>query len=153
MPALEPGVFTELFTKLGAQVAARAAEALEAAAVIVEDRAINLVSARSHAHGTPTTASQGGPPAMISGTLAKSITHSRPEIGPAEIKVRIGMEPGNFAPYYSRTPSSMYAKYLETGVAGRYNRNASYPFLKNAFGRAHEAVKVTFKATFSRPWL
>jgi hypothetical protein len=153
VPALEPGVFSDLFTKLAAQVAARATEALEAASTLVEERAIQSVSARNHPRLTPTTASPGGPPAMISGTLAKSISHSRPEIKMGTIEIKIGMEAGHYAPYYRATASSLYAQYLETGVAGRGGR-AHYPFLRDAFEKtAHPAVLVTFKVAFSRPWL
>jgi hypothetical protein len=149
---LAPGVFSTLFAQLASQVTVRAGEALEAAAELVEERARQSVSARSHPLRTKTTAARGGPPAMISGTLAQSIGHSAPEAGFDGITIKVGMIAGKTPPYSSRTPSSLYAKYLEIDGAGK--SRVKYPFLRDAYEKtAHPAVLATFKAAFSRPWI
>jgi hypothetical protein len=151
MPELAPGMFTELFAKLGDQVIGKSMMAIEAAATAVKDRAKQSVSQQSHPYGTKTPASPGGPPAMISGTLAGSIGQSAVELGFGSLSVKVGMIPGNF-PYYSgRTPSSLYAKYLETTGAGR--SGVRYPFLADALHDVgKDAATAAFRAAFSGGW-
>lgn len=149
---LEPGVFTALFAKLAAEAELRAAPALVEVGRLVEDRAIQSVSARTHAYRTLTPASRGGPPASISGTLAKSITHTMPALGPAGWEMKVGTAAGMYPPYgSSRTPSSLYGHYLETAGAGR--SHARYPFLGPAFHAvAVEGAYVVFKTAFATGW-
>ncbi len=151
MPELRPGVFTELFASLAAQASAKAAAALEAAAAAVRDLAVQKVSQQSHPYGTKTPARPGGPPAMISGTLARSIGQSAPQLGFGTVSIQVGMIPGNFPFYSSRTPSSLYAKYLATTGAGR--SGVRYPFLADALHEAgKDAATAAFRAAFSGNW-
>lgn len=148
---LVPGVFTELFAALSAQVEARSAVALSAVGQLVHERAVQSVSARTHPYRTKTPATRGGPPASISGTLARSLAVSPPTLGPMGWEVKVGTAAGMTPPYSSRTPSSKYGHYLETAGAGR--SHVKYPFLAAAFHTtALAGAYVTFKATFAFGW-
>lgn len=149
---LAPGVLAGMLGKLSAKVEVRAPLALTEVAKLIEDRAIQSVAARTHSYRTPTPASRGGPPASISGTLAKSITHTTVKPGVAGWEIRVGLASGMYPPYRSRTSSSMYGKYLETSGAGR--SHVRYPFLLPAFHAValHGAYAV-FKAAFAGSWL
>lgn len=145
---LAPGVFTEVFARLSVQVEARSAVALTAVAKLVHERAVQSVSARTHPYRTKTPASRGGPPASISGTLARSLTCTSPILGPQGWEIKVGTAAGMTPPYSSRTTSSKYGHYLETSGAGR--SHVRYPFLAAAFhATALEGAYVTFKATFA----
>lgn len=148
---LTPGVFTELFARLSVEAEARAAVALTAVAKLVQDRAVQSVAARTHPHRTKTPANRGGPPASVSGTLARSLTYTPPIGGPQGWEIKVGTAAGVTPPYSSRTPSSKYGMYLETSGAGR--SHVRYPFLAGAFhATALEGAYVTFKATFASGW-
>ncbi len=148
---LLPGVFTTLFARLGAEAEARAGMALEAVGDLVHDRAVQVVSARSHAYRTPTPARRGGPPASISGTLAKSLTRTPAVPGVLGWEVKVGTAAGMFPAYSSRTPSSLYGLYLETSGAGR--SHIRYPFLADSLHKVGEPAAITvFKTLFASGW-
>ncbi len=148
---LEPGVFTKLFAELAVQAEAKATAAITAAAVLVQERAIQSVSARTHTRRSKTPARPGGPPAMVSGTLAKSITHSTAVSESGGIQIKVGMSSALTAPY-SKTRASLVAKYLEIDGAGK--SRVKYPFLGPAFEQtAHAAMETTFRAVFSTGWV
>lgn len=141
---LRPGVFEQIFTRLAARSVATGAAAMTSLALAVEVRAKQNLGRASHPYGTPTPAAPGGPPALVSGTLRRSVTHSRPSPMPGGIEVRVGLGAG-FYPAYARrgrsrrgggrgmrTPSSRYGLYLETGL----RNGARYPFLRSAFREA-----------------
>ncbi|MFD9564341.1 hypothetical protein [Streptomyces sp. NPDC059994] len=94
----------------------------------IERQAKINASVGAHKRGTPTPASPGTGPAVISGTLRRSITHSPivPLAGGWETKVGTGV---GINPPYGRTPASKYGLYLETGL----KNGATYPFLQPAF--------------------
>jgi hypothetical protein len=95
------------------------------------DKAQENLSQSSHAHGTHTPASPGGPPARISGTLRNSVGYTRPKLAVGGWEVRVGIDPGHTPPYggHHRTSSDQYGRYLETGL----RNGATYPWLKPAF--------------------
>lgn len=128
---LRPGVFEALFTRLTARTAAAGAAALTSLALAVEREAKANLGRSSHPYGTRTPATPGGPPSLISGTLRRSVTHTRPTVTAAGAEVRVGVAAG-FYPRYGRgkrTSSSRYGLYLETGLRG----GQTYPFLRPAF--------------------
>lgn len=148
VPELRPGEFTAIFAKLSAEGEIRGRIALEPLANAVEKQAKINASSGRHAYGTPTPAHPGSGPAVISGNLRRSITHSPiVQVGTGwETKVGTGV---GFTPPYGRTPANRYGFYLETGL-----RNGSkYPFLVPAF---HFAVRIAaptiYAAAYGTGW-
>lgn len=127
---LRPGVFAKLFAGLDAEAKARAKVGLTQLALTVEKQAKINARVGSHKYGTPTPAKPGTGPAVISGTLRRSITHTTVKWSGSGWETRVGMGAGLYPPYGSkRTASSKYALYLETGL----KNGAKYPFLRPAF--------------------
>lgn len=128
----KPGAWTAVFSRLTAQGEMKGRVALEPLALAIERQAKTNASAGSHAYGTPTPASRGSGPAVISGNLRRSITHSPVTmLGPGHWQTKVGTGTG-FYPGYggrSRTPANKYGFYLEHGLRG----GAKYPFLVPAF--------------------
>lgn len=130
---LRPGVLEAVFTKLTAEGAlARTPIALTGVADAILRQARTNVSNGQHSYGTPTPAQPGQGPAQISGTLYGSLARTAVARTAFGAEVRVGTAPGRVPPYAkgrSRTPSSRYGYYLETGLIN----GASYPFLSTAF--------------------
>lgn len=130
MGELQPDTFPKFFTALEAGTRVRARSALTRLAFVVEKQAKINARVGSHKYGTPTPARPGTGPAVISGTLRRSITHTPVVRVGNDYECRIGMGVGFHPPYGNgRTPSSLYAYYLETGLRG----GAKYPFLLPAY--------------------
>lgn len=134
---LKPGVFTVVFTQLRDAGVRNAGKGLTGLAYVVERQAKINVSTGSHRYGTHTPASPGAGPAVISGTLRRSITHDRVTRTADGWVTRVGPAVGFYPPYPyrsrsggppRRTPANEYGKYLETGLRG----GATYPWLKPA---------------------
>jgi hypothetical protein len=98
-----------------------------------------------HAWGTPTPATPGLGPAVISGTLRRSIIREAVKRSPAGWETKVGMRPGQFAEYNPRTPSSKYALYLETGL----KNGSTYPFLEPASRMAGIQAEVNYRTAFA----
>lgn len=82
----------------------------------------------SHRRGTPTPAAPGRPPAVVTGTLRRSVTSDRPQtIGPGS--------------YSGQTyPSTVYARIQELGgVTGRGHRTVLPP--RPSVGPTLESIK------------
>lgn len=130
---LEPGLLTAVFAKIAADGSIiRTPIALADLANKILGQAKTNVSNGQHAWGTPTPARPGEGPARISGTLWGSLVRTDVKRTPTGAEVRIGTEPGKVPPYSkgrSRTPSSKYGYYLETGL----RNGTTYPFLTTAF--------------------
>jgi hypothetical protein len=138
---LRPGVFEAIFTKLAAKTAASGAAALTSLALAIEREAKQSLAQHTHTYGTRTSASSGGPPALVSGTLRRSITHTRPATSAAGVEVRVGVGAGFYPPYPAtgtRTSSSKYGYYLETGL----RNGVKYPFLHPAFRKVVDSGDV-----------
>ncbi len=75
---LRPGVFTAIFERLAVKARATGAGALTAIAVQIEREVKLSLGQHTHRYGTRTTARPGGPPALVSGTLRRAVTHTRP---------------------------------------------------------------------------
>ncbi|MFI2078586.1 hypothetical protein [Streptomyces triculaminicus] len=145
---LRPGVFTHLAAEINREGQLKARTALTQLALAIERQAKINSGVGSHKRGTPTPARPGTGPAVISGTLRRSLTHT-PVIfvaGGWETKVGTG---AGFTPPYGRTPSSRYGLYLETGL----RNGATYPFLGPAFrfGVTHVAPML-YRRVFAGPW-
>lgn len=99
-------------------------EALGKLASAIEARAKDNAAQGSHPRNTPTPAVKGAGPAIITGTLRRSIIHTRVERVGVQWQTRVGMAAGVTPPTGS-TPSSKYGLYLETVW--------NYPFLLPAW--------------------
>lgn len=128
MLQLRPGVFTGLFTEITAEAKLKSRTFLTQLANAIERQAKVNASNGAHKRGTPTPASPGTGPAVISGTLRRSITHSPVKPTGTGWETKVGTAAG-ISPPYGRTPASKYGRALETGL-----RNGSvYPFLNPAY--------------------
>lgn len=127
----KPGAWTAVFKAIEAQAQGKGREVLTAMAVAIEKQAKINASAGGHAYGTPTPARPGSGPAVISGTLRRSITHEPVRtLAAGHYTTRVGTGAGFYPGYGSgRTPSSRYGYYLEHGLRG----GRTYPFLLPAF--------------------
>lgn len=148
MTELRPGLFTELFAEINRDAQVKSRRVVTQLALAIERQAKVNASSGAHKRNTPTPARPGSGPAVISGTLRRSITHS-PVVftgGGWETKVGTGV---GFTPPYGRTPANRYGLYLETGL-----RNGStYPFLKPAFDFGVRIVAPQlYQAVFRPGW-
>lgn len=146
MAQLRPGIFTAGFAKLAAEGDARTRLALEPLAQAVERQARINASNGRHKYGTRTPARPGEGPAVISGTLKRSVGHTPIVKDATGWKTEVGPRTG-FAPPYGKnpTPSHRYGYYLETGL----RNGTAYPWLKPA---AEFACKVSAVVLFSKAY-
>ncbi|MGW2861957.1 hypothetical protein [Streptomyces sp. NPDC001205] len=148
MPELRPGLFTAAFSRLSAEGVVRGRIALEPLALAIEKQAKINASVGAHSRGTPTPASPGTGPAVISGTLRRSITHSASVQSGTGWETRVGTGAG-ITPPYGRTPASRYGLALETGL----RNGAVYPFLGPAFTFAVRfAAPAIYRAAYGEGW-
>lgn len=120
--------------------------ALEPLALAVERQARINASVGQHEYGTPTPARPGTGPAVISGTLKRSVGHAPVFKDPAGWTVKVGPRKG-FTPPYGRNPteSHRYGYFLETGL----RNGEKYPWLKPA---AEFACKVAATVIFTEKY-
>jgi hypothetical protein len=141
---LRPGVFTAGFAKLAVEGDARTRLALEPLALAVERQARINASVGRHRYGTKTPAHPGAGPAVISGTLKKSIGHTPIEKYGFGWITKVGPTLGFTPPYGTRpTPADKYGYYLETGL----RNGATYPWLKPA---AEFACRISAVTIYNR---
>jgi len=150
VPEFSPEVFPRLTGELieSGNVAIRNGVARVCTAVQREAR--SRLAESSHPYGEPTTAAPGGPPALVSGTLRRSVIHTEPRLaGPMTWEARVGLAAGMFPPYgHDRTPSSKYGLYLETGL----RNGTTYPWFIPAWqdvmrSEAPRIWRETFRST------
>lgn len=149
MQELRPGVFTRVFTEINREGQAKAHTVLSQLANAIERQAKINASVGAHKRGTPTPASPGTGPAVISGTLRRSITHTPVVWAGGGWETKVGTATG-FTPPYGRTPANRYGLILEK--EGLRN-GATYPFLLPAyrFGIVHVAPAL-FQKVFRPGW-
>ncbi|AIG81249.1 Hypothetical protein AJAP_42390 (plasmid) [Amycolatopsis japonica] len=129
---LAPGLLSATFARISAETGLRTRTALVPIADLIVKQARINASVGKHPYGTKTPAWPGTGPAQISGTLYRSIV--RTAVLPSGLgwEVKVGIAAGQYPSYGSRrskTPSSKYGMYLETGL----RNGAKYPFLEPAF--------------------
>ena len=73
---MKPGAFTAVFEALAWQGETKGPRALTMLAGVIEKQAKINASAGAHRYGTPTPARPGTGPAVISGNLRRSLTHT-----------------------------------------------------------------------------
>lgn len=151
MRELTPGVLAEVFARLAAEGVARAGPPVTALAAAVESQAKVEATNGSHPYGTPTPATPGSGPAVVSGTLRRSVTHTPARPATAGWEAATFVAPGHYPPYPKhgrRTASALYGLYLETGLVN----GATYPFMRPAAERVRPSVPAVFTAAFAAPW-
>lgn len=141
-------MFLRLFAEIDAEAKLKSRRVLTQLALAVERQAKINASVGSHTRRTRTPAQPGTGPAVISGTLRRSITHSPIIFTGAGWETKVGTGVG-FTPPYGRTPANKYGFYLETGL----KNGSTYPFLKPAatFG-IRVVAPVLFQAAFRTGW-
>jgi hypothetical protein len=146
---LRPGAFTRLFTEINAAQEIKTRRVLTQIALVAERQAKINASVGAHKRGTPTPARPGTGPAVISGTLRRSLTHTSPVRVASGWEVRVGTAVG-FTPPYGKTPANKYGLILEkTGL----RNGATYPFLVPAATFAMRiAAPQLYRAAFGRGW-
>lgn len=149
MPELRPGAFTRLFTEINAAQEAKTRSVLTALALATERQAKINASVGAHKRGTPTPARPGTGPAVVSGTLRRSLTHTAVEKRADGWEVKVGTGVG-FTPPYGKTPASQYGLILEkTGL----RNGATYPFLVPAAKFVMRTVAPQlYRAAFGAGW-
>ncbi|MEV6674570.1 hypothetical protein [Streptomyces sp. NPDC051162] len=151
MPELRPGMFARLFTEIDRDAQLKAHTVISRLAGAVERQAKINASNGAHPYGTPTPARPGTGPAVISGTLRRSLTHTRPVWTGGGWESKVGTTSGRTPPYgRGRTASSRYGLYLETGL----RNEVVYPFLGPAFrfGITHVAPQL-YRSVFGSGWV
>jgi hypothetical protein len=156
---LAPGVFDQIMqmTIAAGNLKSRRAIALMADACM--EQAKQNVSTGSHSVNTPTPASEGSGPAIISGTLKASIIRTPVIPAGSGWSAMVGPEPGHYTPYcrpkhhwkpHPKPPadSAKYGYYLETGDWGK-----TYPWLAPALHMvATVSGPVIMRQVFAAGW-
>jgi hypothetical protein len=143
----EPGMIATMCNGIDAEAKTRTRVALEPLANLVERQAKINVSSGAHRYGTPTPAVRGTGPAVISGNLRRSITHSPIRAIADGWETKVGTGVGFYPPYGStkRTPANKYGLYLETVW--------DYPFLVPAFKFAVGVpAQTVYRAIYGSTW-
>lgn len=140
------GIMAARLARLGVELRARETVTLVGTAQAVLERARHNLTQQRHPYGTQTPARPGGPPAMISGTLANALAMTHPTMGPLGAIVHVGVKAGP-TPWYGRTPANKYGYYLEVPGAGK--SGIRYPWLMPAVhavghAAAHAALRSAF---------
>lgn len=118
----------------------------------LEKRTKEQLALTTHPRRERTSASAGGPPALVSGTLRRSITHT--PVAPAGFagwRTKVGTHVGMYPPYGGRrrTPSSKYGFYLETGL----RNGATYPFLTTSWAwMSRNRTAAVLEAVYGHGW-
>jgi hypothetical protein len=148
---LTPEALVAVFTHLQGEAEARKKLAVGSIADAIVRAAKEDLTKNTHPHGTKTTATPGGPPALVSGTLRRSVVRTPATLAGLGWEVRVGTAAGFYPPYGGkrRTPSSRYGMYLEKGL-----RNGSrYPWLVPAYKRVRDTLAPGILITvFSAGW-
>lgn len=146
---LRPGVFTAGFAKVDAEGLVKGRLGLEELAKAVEKRARANASKGRHARGTPTPARPGSGPAVITGTLKRSVDHSAIAKDASGWSTKVGPRTGMVPPGGSTTAADRYGYFLETGLVN----GVKYPWLKPAAEFACRVNSVTiFTKMYGAGW-
>lgn len=126
-------------TRMVAEVEAGALEIVRRSQAEVEAEA-KAAFTSAHSRGTPTPSSPGTPPAVVTGTLRRSILSETPE--------RIGFG------YVGRVyPTTVYARVQELGGATGRNHAAvlpARPYLKPALDRKRDRLSAIAREVWAR---
>lgn len=147
---LAPGVATAMFTKLSAEYMLRGGIALTKLADSIKKQAKINASNGKHARYTPTPATPGKGPAIISKTLVGSLDRSNVSRQVYGYLCRVGTAANRFPNYYPNVASSTYGYILE--VSGLRN-GSTFPFLKYAAEFGFDIVaEIIYKEAYGDKW-
>ncbi|WP_143179608.1 hypothetical protein [Streptomyces yunnanensis] len=151
MPELRPGMFARLFTEIDRDAQQKTRTVVSRLADAVERQAKINASSGAHPYGTRTPARPGTGPAVISGTLRRSLTHTTAVFTGGGWESKVGTAPGHTPPYgRARTPANLYGLYLEKGML---RNGAAYPFLLPAFQfGVRQVAPQLYQAVFRPGW-
>jgi len=108
-----------------------------AAGLAIEQQIKTLLSTSAHPPGTPTPSAPGSPPAVVTGTLRRSITTER--------------RPGAGGVYVSVGPTAVYGRIQELGGrAGRGSTLPARPYVAPARAVALESARRVMVAAVAR---
>lgn len=115
----------------------------QTALAVERDLKLMVVAGGSHAKGTKTPASPGGPPARITGNLQRSVLTSvtkvfSPVSGFKDYKATVG-------------PTIEYARWVDEG-SSRWTEGVNYPYMQSTLDRVKPRVNNIFSAAFVRKW-
>lgn len=149
---LTPEAMVAVFTRLIGQTESRKRIAIGAIGDAIVRAAKEDLAKNTHTYGTRTTATPGGPPALVSGTLRRSVVRTAVTVSSLGWETTVGTAAG-FYPTYGkitgRTPSSKYGYYLET----RLRNGATYPWLLPAYQRVRDTLAPGILVTvFAAGW-
>ena len=136
-----PGMIAAILTRIAGQTRTAAGAALTELAAATEREAKDRLGRATHRYGTRTTATKAGPPALVSGTLRRAVTHTPATPTATGWEARVGVASGFYPPYprtSRRTQAADYGRYLEDG---------DYPWLRPA---AEHVAETTGAATVIR---
>lgn len=152
---LKPGVLEAVFAKLIVEGNNRSRLALEPLALAVEKQAKINASSGAHLYGTKTPAYPNSGPAVISGNLRRSITHTPIKLGSQGWETKVGTAVGFYPSGHGypqtgkKTASNKYGYYLETGL----KNGTKYPFLAPAFHFAMGVpAKLIYDEIYGKAW-
>jgi hypothetical protein len=147
MPEWAPGVLEGLLAKIGTTGEANLRAGLLKIAAAIEAKAKADLALSSHPYGTPSPASKGGPPSLVSGTGRRSIGHQATVQGIEQV-VKVGTLAGVYPPRRGKTstPSSKYLLYQET--LSRFD----HPFLVPAYRHVVATEGVGIWLSAFRTW-
>lgn len=149
---LTPEAMVAVFTRLEGQTESRKRIAVGSIADAIVRAAKEDLAKNTHTYKTRTTATPGGPPALVSGTLRRSVVRTAVTLTALGWETRVGVAAG-FYPTYGgkagRTASSKYGFFLETGL----KNGSKYPWLKPAYERVRDTLAPGIVATvFTAGW-
>lgn len=160
---MRPGALTGALARAKVLGVERSTAAITKTALTIERGYKERLNRLSHAVGTPTPASPGGPPAKITAQLMRSATHVTTAVPFAGTVIRIGPADTPRTTARKQTarakatrrrgsrgaPSNgQVGKYLETGL----RNGARYPALLPAFQEGLAANEAAYRAEFAKPW-
>jgi hypothetical protein len=144
---LVPGIMTATFGRLARKSRATGAAAITSLALAVERRAKEDLAKTTHRRGTPSPAHKGGPPALVSGTLRRAVTHTRAKPTATGWEIRVGVAAGFYPPYPRKGKKTEAAKY------GRYLEEVwDYPWLVPAFEAVTSSGSGNIGRFFAADW-
>jgi hypothetical protein len=130
--------FAAAITEKVAQMRAAPRVATGTALHLIERRAQEKLGERSHQAGTPTPSGPGQPPALITGTLRRSIKVTGPDPdGPSGWRGRVG-------------PTAVYGRIQELGGVARGRTLPPRPYLRPAFEEVRGEIAATFRAAWTK---
>lgn len=165
MPEWAPGVLAGLLKEIGNTGRVHQRAGLLKIAAAIEALAKAKLGQTSHQAGTPSPASRGGPPSLVTGTGRRSIGHES-VISLDEILVKVGTLAGIFPPAVTAHTSKGTRSRQSAGTGGKRGTTASskyllyqetlerfgHPFLKPAYLQVVKEDSVAIWLSSFRTW-